>query len=100
MPYKYDLYVMTLAGSDQRPLGMTTVSPYNQHPVFLPDGKSILFLAGTERNASSRYIFSLWKVGLDGSKPSRIAESKLFTNPLHWSPPSDPIQPAGPASKP
>jgi TolB protein len=83
-PFKYDLYVMTLAGSDARPLGMTTVSRYNQQPEFLPDGKNIIFLAGTEMNASSRYIFSLWKVGLDGSKPSRIAESGLFTDPLHW----------------
>ena len=76
---------------------MTTVSRYNQQPVFLPDGKSILFLAGTERNASSRYIFSLWKVELDGSKPIRIAESKLFTDPLHWPTPSDSVQPAAPA---
>jgi TolB protein len=82
--YKYDILLMKLRTTDARSLGMTTVSRYNQQPIFLPDGKSILFLAGTESNASNRPIFSLWKVGLDGSKPSRIAESKLFTDPLHW----------------
>jgi Tol biopolymer transport system component len=99
-PFKYDLYVMTRAGGAARPLGMTTVSRYNQQPGFLPDGKNIIFLAGTEMNASSRYIFSLWKVGLDGSKPSRIAESRLFTDPLHWPAPSDQVQPTGQPLKP
>lgn len=99
-PFRYDVFVMPVAGGDARPLGMTTVSRYNQQPAFLPDGKSILFLAGTERNASSRYIFSLWKVELDGSKPIRIVESKLFTDPLHRPTPSDSVQPATPASKP
>lgn len=84
-PYQYDVLFATIGKPDARPLGLTGVSRYNQQPVFLPESKGILFLAGTESNASSRPIFSLWKVGLDGSKPVRIAESKLFTDPLHWS---------------
>jgi Tol biopolymer transport system component len=60
------------------------VSGYNQSPRFLPDGKTILFLAGTERNAGSRLIFSLWQVDTEGKQPRRIAESGLFTDPLGW----------------
>jgi Tol biopolymer transport system component len=82
--YNYDICLMSIGGADVRSLGVTTVSRYNQQPTFMPDGKSIMFLAGTENNASSRPIFSLWTVGIDGSKPVRIAESKLFTDPIHW----------------
>jgi len=82
--YNYDICLMDIGGTNVRPLGVTTMSRYNQQPTFMPDGKSIMFLAGMERNASSRAIFSLWKVGIDGSKPVRVAESKLFTDPLHW----------------
>lgn len=84
-PYQYDVLFATIGKPDARPLGLTVVSRYNQQPVFLPESKGILFLAGTESNASSRPIFSLWRVGLDGSEPVRIADSKLFTDPLHWS---------------
>jgi len=45
-----------------------------------------LFLAGTESNASSRAIFSLWVVDTDGKNARRIADSGLFTNPLGWKP--------------
>jgi Tol biopolymer transport system component len=100
VPFRYDLYVMTSAGLDIRPLAITAVSKYNQCPVFLPGGQSIMFLAGTEWNASSRPIFSLWKVGLDGSKPSRIADSKLFTDPLHWPNSTDSAQTTAAPPKP
>lgn len=92
-PYRYDIYVMTRAGTGVRQLGMSAVSRYNQQPVFMPDGKSIMFLAGTEANASSRPIFSLWKAGVDGGEPTRVAESKLFTDPIHWHAPSNTVQP-------
>ena len=95
-PFQYDVFVMGSEGIDVRPLGLTAISRYNQQPVFLPDGKSIMFLAGTETNASSRPIFSLWKAGIDGSKPLRIADSKLFTDPLHWSDPATRTRPTPP----
>ena len=84
-PYHYDVFLTDADKPDARPLGVTTVSRYNDQPNFLPGGEGLLFLSGTESNASSRPIFSLWRVGLDGGKPARIAESKLFTDPLHWS---------------
>src|SRR5262245_45744999 len=48
---------------------ITQISRYNQGPVFAPDGKQVLFLAGTKWNADSRPIFSLWSVDTDGKNP-------------------------------
>ena len=82
--YDYDLWVMEPDGTKPWPLKVTGISRYNQRPVFTPDGSRILFLAGTEWNASSRPIFSLWQVDADGKGARRIAESGLFTDPLRW----------------
>ncbi len=65
---------------------MTRISKHNKSPVFLPDGKAILFLASTEWNAFTRPIFSLWQVEVDGKNAHRIADSGLFTNPQRWKP--------------
>ena len=85
-PYHYDLVLMDRQNGNSRSLATTQISRYNQHPVFTPDGKRILFLAGTEWNASSRPIFSLWSVDTDGKNAKQIATSGLFTGPLNWSP--------------
>ena len=85
-PYHYDVFIMNRDGTAPRPLGLTTISRYNQHPAFLPDGRSLLFLAGKEWNAESRPIFSLWQMDADGKNPRCIAESELFTHPLRWKP--------------
>jgi Tol biopolymer transport system component len=58
-------------------------SRYNRYPAFFPDGDRILFLAGTEFNAGSRPVFSLWEVSLSGAT-KEIATSDLFTNPTRW----------------
>lgn len=92
--FRYDLYSSKPNGTDARRLHVTSVSPYNRNPVFLPDGSGLLFLAGTEQNDSSRYIYSLWEVGIDGRNPRRIAESGLFTNPLGWAGTAGPAKPA------
>ena len=84
--FNYDVYVTKRDGSDARPLGITRISKYNQNAVFLPDGKAILFLAGTESNMFGRAIFSLWQVDIDGKNARRIADSGLFTDPQHWKP--------------
>jgi Tol biopolymer transport system component len=84
--WAYDIHVMKRDGSATRALGITSISEYNQSPVFLPDGKAILFLAGTEDNAFGRPIFSLWQVDVDGKNARRIADSGLFTDPLNWKP--------------
>jgi Tol biopolymer transport system component len=83
-PFRYDLYVMNGDGTNPRPLGITKISHYNDKAVFTPDGKSVLFLAGTESGAGNRPIYSLWQVNTDGSKPRRIADSGLFTDPARW----------------
>lgn len=84
--FAYDIHVMKRDGSPTRPLGITSISKYNQLPVFLPDGRALLFLAGTENNAFNRSIFSLWRVDVDGKNARCIADSGLFTDPQHWKP--------------
>jgi len=77
---------MNLDGTNVHQIGASKISKYNKNPVFTPDGKSILFLAGTEVNRSNRPIFSLWKVDLDGKDSRRLSQSGLFTDPVHWNP--------------
>ena len=84
-PFQYDIWITTPNGDSPRPIGVTTVSPYNQNPAFLPDGRHLLYLAGTAQNAGSRYLFSLYEADSEGKTPPRqIADSGLFTDPLHW----------------
>lgn len=92
--YAYDLWVTGASGGKPHALNITGISKYNQQPVFTPDGDHVMFLAGTEENAFSRPIFSLWEVGSDGSLPHRIADSGLFIHPLHWK--VEPLRPASP----
>jgi Tol biopolymer transport system component len=84
--FQYDVLVMNPDGTETRPLNVVKISRYNLTPVFLPDGQSILFLAGTESNQYNRAIFSLWQVDVDGKNLHRIADSGLFTDPIHWDP--------------
>ncbi len=73
-------------GTQATPLGITHISKYNTNAAFFPDGKGILFLAGEETNSFARAIFSLWRVDADGKNPRRLADSGLFTDPMHWRP--------------
>ena len=86
VPYHYDVFIMNWDGTNPWPLGVSNISRYNPSPVFMPDGKGVLSLAGTEWNAGSRALFSLWQVDTEGKKPRRIADSGLFTNPSSWKP--------------
>lgn len=85
-PFQYDVLIMSRDGQSIHSLGVTQVSRYNQQPAFLPDGRSLLFLAGREKNAGSRPIFSLWQVDVDGNNPRCLAGSGLFTRPKSWTP--------------
>lgn len=84
-PFWYDVCVQSdnaecacLVGSKSR---------YNRYPDFFPDGQRIIFLAGTDFNASNRPIYSLWEVSLSG-ETRELATSDLFTEPTNWlSPP-------------
>jgi Tol biopolymer transport system component len=84
--FQYDVFVLNSDGTDPRPLGVTKISRYNAGPVFLPDGKRILFLAGTGSNLNSRPLFSLWEVDIVSTKSRRIFDSGLFTNSIRWRP--------------
>lgn len=85
-PYHYDLILMDRQNGNSRALAATQISRYNQDPVITADGKKILFLAGTEWNASSRPIFSLWSMDIDGGNAKQVADSGLFTDPMNWRP--------------
>nr|WP_309696492.1 ankyrin repeat domain-containing protein [Armatimonas sp.] len=77
-PFSYDICIMDRDGSNLRSLHITKVSTYNQQPTYLPDGKSLLFLAGTD--------FSLWQVNTDGSNAHLVSDASLFLNPSVWKP--------------
>ncbi len=80
--FEYDIVLMKSDGSPIRSLGVTKISHYNQNPVLMPDGQSILFLSGEEGfGSSSKPKFSLWQVNIDGSSPHKIAGTQLFSNP-------------------
>lgn len=85
-PFHYDLVRMDRQTGQTTSLGVTHISRYNQNPVITPDGTKVLFLAGTEWNAGSRPIFSLWSIGMDGRNAVEIADSGLFTDPAGWQP--------------
>jgi Tol biopolymer transport system component len=89
-PFQYDIWLRDneKVGKTpiERPIKVTSVSRYNQRPVFVPDGKSLLFLTAREWNASSRPIFSLWQVTIQTKRTRQIADSGLFTDPMHWKP--------------
>jgi Tol biopolymer transport system component len=84
--FQYDIWLMNTDETNMQALGMTSVSRYNQNPVFLPNGQSLVFLAGREWNVGSRPIFSLWEVNIPDKKAHQIADSGLFTDPTHWKP--------------
>jgi Tol biopolymer transport system component len=72
---------MAADGRDLKALGITDISHYNRSPLFTPDGKSILFLAGTETTRNGRFRYSLWRADLQGKKRRRVAGSDVFTDP-------------------
>jgi Tol biopolymer transport system component len=84
-PFHYDVFIMRRDGTNPTPLNATTVSWANRLPRFLPNGKSILFLAETPRQAPQRDL-SLWQIDIDGKNLHEIADSTLFIDPLRWKP--------------
>jgi Tol biopolymer transport system component len=85
-PYDYDVAIANRNGTSISLLNITRVGHYNDCPVFAHDGRSTYFLGGSETNAGSRAIYSLYQVGVDGRNLRKIADSGLFTDPLKWRP--------------
>jgi Tol biopolymer transport system component len=85
-PFHYDIFGWQGQMNAPKPLGLISVSRYNQNPRWLPGQQAILFLAATEWNSHSRPIFSLWRADADGSNPQQLADSSLFTSPHLWQP--------------
>ena len=81
--FAYDLYLMKSDGSDPRPLGIVKLDEKRRpsfipsSPIFMPDGRSILFQVGGS---------NLWQVDIDGRNLRKIADRSLFTEPLKWHP--------------
>jgi Tol biopolymer transport system component len=82
--FRYDVFIMGADGSNARSLAVTKVSRYNQNPVFLPGGSGVMFLAARDFNRSSRPIFELWQADVEGKAVHMVADSGLFTDPMHW----------------
>lgn len=82
--FAYDVYVGDQSAVDAKPLGVTSVSRYNQHPVFVPGTRQVMYLAGTQEAGGGRSRFSLYSVARDGSYPHEVAGPNLFDDPLHW----------------
>jgi Tol biopolymer transport system component len=89
--YRYDLFLANGDGTGARPLGVTRLGSYNQHPVLLPEGKGVLFL-GNETHYHQP-TFALYRVDLDGSNLRLLADGGLFIRPLHWPAEPDRAQP-------
>ncbi|MHC2065921.1 hypothetical protein ACYFX5_00475 [Bremerella sp. T1] len=80
-PFWYDVCIKTDDSESKCLVGSKSRS--NRYPDFFPDGKRIVFLAGTDVNAGNRSIYSLWEVSLTGQS-KELASSDLFTNPTNW----------------
>ena len=80
-PFWYDV---CLCSDGKKTTGLVgSKSRYNRYPDFSPDGKRILFMAGTKFGNGNRPIFSLWEVSVNG-KSREIASDELFTDPLNY----------------
>lgn len=82
-PFAYDVYLADANAAHPRALQITRLSRLNGNPEFTADGRSVLFLAGTDSNFGGRPIYSLYQVDMNG-KLTKIADSGLFTNPESW----------------
>ncbi|MCA1651494.1 MAG: hypothetical protein LC753_14870, partial [Acidobacteria bacterium] len=83
-------YVVSLAGGEPQRLapGFRSV----RGPVWAPDGRSLLFLGRSDRNATVADSFDWWWVKLDGSPPAKVgllsdASLRLAeAEPAAWTP--------------
>lgn len=80
-PFWYDVCVLTTDGETKGLVG--NKSRYNRYPDLFPDGKRLVFLAGTTFSRGNQPIYSLWEVTLAG-QTNELASSDLFTNPTQW----------------
>jgi Tol biopolymer transport system component len=57
------------------------------HPVVTPDGKQVFYLVESWPDGPGGVPkHSLWRAGMDGKNPTRLADTRLFDDPLHWHP--------------
>ena len=73
-----DLYRVTLPGGKPAAILPARRDTGFCNPVVTSDGKSIYCL--------ERYTPDLYKMNIDGSNLHKIADSSLFSNPMHWKP--------------
>lgn len=80
--YEYEIWVMNADGQNAQQL--TRLRRYTKCVRFIPpEGKQILFLA---ENGWVVEKMDLWQVDVEGKHLKRIADYRLFDDPLHWKP--------------
>jgi len=79
-PFNLDVWVLRIADGEE--IKITSNKSYNTNPVFTKDGKSIVFLSDKGR----KQRFELWQVNRADKKLERLADDRLFDDPLHWHP--------------
>jgi Tol biopolymer transport system component len=77
--YQYEVYVVRPFDGG-KPRKITSNQQQNWAPKIASNAKSIYFLT-----TSKTSISELWKVNVDGTSLTRVATSKLFTDPINWS---------------
>ena len=86
------IFIAQIDGSDTKPIASRSdldldSSAGCDRPSFTADGNRIIFLAGSWLNGPGGVLKrNLWEVKIAGGQPRKLANSKLFDEPLGYSP--------------
>lgn len=78
--YDYEVWTAALDGTGRKQI--TQMKSYISDPLFTNNGQQIMFLL----TPVDRDYPELWIVDRDGKNAKKIADSKLFADPMNWKP--------------
>ncbi|MDQ2800744.1 MAG: hypothetical protein M3Y13_14030, partial [Armatimonadota bacterium] len=79
--YSWDIYLQPVNGPLSAPLGAFKNGTHIDGPVFSSHGSRLFYLQGDNADVS---IAELWQLDTASLHRHRVADSKLFFDPLHW----------------